>query len=285
MVRCGCIPAVIGSALIVNLLMLIYIARLQPSASYNKASCLPNNGQWHTEQGRVTIIIRNIDRVENSIVETMTNALSNILGTRGIILSDAPSKPPIFLPQNLHELVSMTTLKPSLGQPYYLSDPAYFLQTEYVVIVPDGTRLVSPDVIEKSIKHLNSGRHQVVVVPVNFAGVKKNRNDEEDVPCNVVEVSLMQKTVIFKKPLKSNAECNYLSNSPLVVTTKAAILNMTWPFVQPFPHTFFIEVAMRNMSVHICDDVILLRDNMFWYSNLELAEENAFYEFAGIKKG
>ncbi|XP_014671905.1 PREDICTED: fukutin-related protein-like [Priapulus caudatus] len=266
----------VGVALLVYILVLLYIIRLRPDA-FNNMDATKLGARVHAERGKVTIVMRNFDPHENSIVKTFQKILGSILDARGLILSDHGTHPPITLPKSLQHLVTIAVL--DAGQPHHESDAARFIETEYVVVVGDGTRLVSPDMVEKSIRHLVAGPHDIVVVPT------EEGTDEDEESCEVLRLSPREWSMTLSLPRLSAAECNYFLGVPVVVTTKAAILRLTWPFARPFPHSLFVEAAMLNMSIHLCDDVLLLRKNPLVSGTQQQRKElAAFHRLAGIKK-
>ncbi|KAG7238743.1 hypothetical protein INR49_031259 [Caranx melampygus] len=180
-------------AIILNLLILYYVSRAQQQMMEKRKelgrgtrrAALPASGlggglgllvgvggepgvvgvEGHTRGPRVTVLLREFENFENYVGDVANSFLRQRPELPFLAVADASPYPPLVLPEGARLLV----LSPSPDQPPQAHRPEFHVQTEFVLLVPDGVELEQPRSIERLIRELEGeggGPVRLVAAPV-----------------------------------------------------------------------------------------------------------------------
>ncbi|CAL1528792.1 unnamed protein product, partial [Lymnaea stagnalis] len=231
---------------------------------------------------RLAIIIREYEDFENALVNT-TDSIQGALGNVPIfILADHLPYPPLKL--NPKGTVKVITLSSNLNKNYSSACPLHFINTQYVLILPDAVKL-------RNLKQ--------IIYYMHFLKAKK-KTDAIAIPIGDTRLQCSGLYVDLKRwTLSLNANLSDASLfCPLVIGAQALLMetkvfkSLPEPFARPFPFTFYVQARAANLSVRVAKGEKLAPvaklymdpHNNWKHKRAEAERLDAFYRSVGIKQ-
>uniref|UniRef100_A0A8C7S924 Ribitol-5-phosphate transferase n=1 Tax=Oncorhynchus mykiss TaxID=8022 RepID=A0A8C7S924_ONCMY len=107
-------------------------------------------GEGNSHGPRVTVLLREFENFETYVGDVARSFLHQRPELPFLAVSDTPPYPPLSLPEGARLLV----LSPSPEQPPQAHRPEFHIQTEFVLLVPDGVELEQGRAVERLIREL-----------------------------------------------------------------------------------------------------------------------------------
>uniref|UniRef100_A0A4W6ET29 Ribitol-5-phosphate transferase n=1 Tax=Lates calcarifer TaxID=8187 RepID=A0A4W6ET29_LATCA len=199
-------------AIILNLLILYYVSR------------------GHGRGPRVTVLLREFENFENYVGDVANSFLRQRPELPFLAVADMPPYPPLLLPEGARLLV----LSPSPDQPPQAHRPEFHIQTEFVLLVPDGVELEQPRAIERLIRELEG---------------------EGGGPVRLVAAPVLARSAVQCLHLRVNLRdvCTALQGDAIVLIRTEDLFNLSVPLGRPLFSSLFIQTSLRGWKVKLLE--------------------------------
>ncbi|XP_069500681.1 ribitol 5-phosphate transferase FKRP [Ambystoma mexicanum] len=245
--RCTFCQWALSLAIVANLVILYYGTKLQQRVlpRHRELGRLSSQRPSNNSVPGVTILIREFEDFENYVPEVVQSFLKNNPTQPVVVAADILPYPPMQLPSSPH--VHLVVLKPSPEQPAYASRPEYYVQTEYVALVPDGVRVDATKQLEKMLEEYKASRGQAHMVAAPI---------ESLIPLHCLDlmVSLKEWTATYSMATSSNL-CSALRGEAVILLQTRDFFNLSSPLAKPLSSSLFIQSSLRGWKVRILEDI------------------------------
>ncbi|XP_002734292.1 ribitol 5-phosphate transferase FKRP-like [Saccoglossus kowalevskii] len=294
-------------AIVINLLALFYAVRQQQSLNGlpngrsldgDAGKGKPNYERRHIDKKarrlslsqRVTVVFREYEDFDNLIPKSVESILRTFSRLNILIVADSQPYPPLKLPTESRETVQLVTLAAEPDQPPSHSNPERFINTEYVLFLPDGV-ILTPYVLEKMIdkfESINFIDNKIRLIAVKIV----NRNsDELQHSCFSLKVNL-QKWMTQSDYIMTSNICDSVSGSHAVLIRSSDLHNLSYPYTRPISQSLYLQTSLRKWKIFLMSDCNLdSLGNLYndahvqWkHQNREEERKVSLYSAFGIKK-
>ncbi|XP_063060613.1 fukutin-related protein [Engraulis encrasicolus] len=196
---------------------------------------------------RVTVVVREFEDFENYVGEVARSFLRQRPELPFLAVADTPPYPPLPLPEGGGARVLV--LAPSPELPPQANRPEYHVQTEFVLLVPDGVELEHGRQVEHLIRELEGeggGAVRLVAAPVLT---------RSSVSCLHLRVSLREWTATYSPAASgsSGSVCTALSGDAVVLLRAEDLFNLSTPLGRPLLSSLFLQTALRGWRVKLLE--------------------------------
>ncbi|EDO43590.1 predicted protein [Nematostella vectensis] len=194
---------------------------------------------------QVTVLILEFEDFENDVVRTIQSILHVFPKIRVIVLAQHRPYPPLDFPDDNVKLVIQET---SPEQRQSVGRPESYISTPYVIFVPDGSRLKSPNIflfMLSSLKESEKTNSKIIAVPV------ENRFYVE---CHTLKVDLKKWTLQYEMCKNKSGNfmlCDSVSQSVAVILKTAFLHSLSTPYMRPFPQSLFIQASIHHVHTKL----------------------------------
>ncbi|XP_006868500.1 PREDICTED: fukutin-related protein [Chrysochloris asiatica] len=229
--------AALAAAIILNLLVFFYVSWLhQPRNSRARGG---HRGSAASPQ--VTILVREFEAFDNAVPELVDSFLQQDPAQPVVVAADTLPYPPLSLPRLPN--VRLALLQPALDRPAAASRPETYVTTEFVALVPDGTRAEVPGQLERMVEALRAGGARLVASPVATANPTR---------CLALNVSLREWTARYG-PAPSPPRCDALDGDAVVLLRTRDLFNLSAPLARPLATSLYLQTALRGWQVWLLE--------------------------------
>lgn len=179
----------------------------------------------------LTIVISEYESFDNNIYDTVNSIAKRLRKVKIIIVSSTIPYPYINLPSKNAQFVR-TEFDPR--QPAYLSDPLHYINSRYILILPDAIRFTwkipLSDILRKH-KKIQKKTKYVSIFPIESIITQ----------CCGIDIDLK----IWSLKYTNNEDllsCDDFRKPVAILTEKSILSNLTDPFMKPFYESFFIQL-------------------------------------------
>lgn len=267
--RISLCQGLLTGAIVLNLLILYYVSRAQQQMMEKRkelgrgtrraALPVPGLGVYigagggpgmagadgHTRGPRVTVVLREFENFENYVRDVANSFLHQRPELPFLAVADTTPYPPLVLPDGARLLV----LSPAPDQPPQTHRPEFHIQTEFVLVVPDGVELEQPRSIERLIKELEGeggGPVRVVAAPVLA---------RSSVQCLHLRVNLKEWTATYSPAASgsSGSVCTALQGDAVILIRTEDLFNLSVPLGRPLFSSLFVQTSLRGWKVKLLE--------------------------------
>uniref|UniRef100_A0A3B3SC44 Ribitol-5-phosphate transferase n=1 Tax=Paramormyrops kingsleyae TaxID=1676925 RepID=A0A3B3SC44_9TELE len=202
-------------------------------------------GAGNGRNPRVTVLVREFEDFENYVGDVARSFLQRRPEVPFLAVADLVPYPPLALPESARLLV----LSPSPDQPPQAHRPEFHVQTEYVLLVPDGVELEQGRQLERLIRELEGeggGPVRLVATPVLARSA---------VQCLHLRVSLREWTVTYTPAASgsSGSVCTALRGDAVILMRSEDLFNLSSPLARPLLASLFIQTSLRGWKVKLLE--------------------------------
>ncbi|XP_012684458.2 fukutin-related protein [Clupea harengus] len=195
---------------------------------------------------RVTVLVREFEDFENYVGEVARSFLRQRPDLPFLAVADTLPYPPLALPEGGARLL---VLAPSPELPPQANRPEFHVQTEFVLLVPDGVELEHGRQVEHLIRELEGeggGAVRLVAAPVLT---------RSSVQCLHLRVSLREWTATYTPAASgsSGSVCTALSGDAVVLLRAEDLFNLSTPLGRPQLASLFVQTALRGWRVKLLE--------------------------------
>ncbi|XP_062872848.1 fukutin-related protein [Trichomycterus rosablanca] len=265
--------ALLTGAIVLNLLILYYVSQTQQqiiekrhvqSKGFKKAfltsgpefaggvieDIVTTDNKTKDQKGRMqisrmTVILREFEEFENYVCNVARSFLRQMPRLPFLVVVETQPYPPLTLPANARLL----SLSPSPEQPPQTHQPEFNVQSEFVLLVPDGVELEHKQHLNKLVQELEAQRGnmvRLVAVPVlSHAAVK----------CLDLQVSLKTWTATYSFAASGSGAtlCTALYGDVVILIRTEDLFSLSFPLARPLLSALFIQTALRGWKVKLLD--------------------------------
>lgn len=222
-----------------NLFVFLYLFSSQPRILYSNGGV-----KLFDKQLSVTVLINEFEEFENDIADTVQSIVNGLPHIDIIIVAKKNPYPPLDVPQ---KSVKIVTSEQPANNPQSWGDPKNFIQTKYVLMVPDAVRLNHAEKLQNIFHNTDSTyRTSVTAFPV-----------DERYHCSGLNIDLRQWTMSYLEKAENNI-CDAVSGqTPVVILLPTSHLsNLSEPFIRPSPEGLFIQFSLRGWKTQVYRDKV-----------------------------
>ncbi|MCI4385514.1 hypothetical protein PGIGA_G00051290 [Pangasianodon gigas] len=265
--------ALLTGAIVLNLVILYYISQAQQQMkekrrmqgkglknAFQSVSGLGGSGsivaRGMTRDNKVgglegmhnphlTVILREFEDFENYVGDVAQSFLHHMPELCFLVVADTLPYPPLKLPENAHLLV----LSPSPEKPPQTHRPENHVQSEFVLLVPDGVELEHWRQLERLVQELKAegdGPVRLVAAPVLTRAA---------VQCLHLQVNLKEWTATYSLGASGSggSMCTALYGDAVVLIRTKDLFNLSVPLARPLLSALFIQTALRGWKVKLLE--------------------------------
>lgn len=190
-------------------------------------------------QHNVTVIFREFEYFENDIPNSVRSIASTYPNINILIISNSLPYPPLLFNSSncLFQNVKHVHLQSSLNNSFKARTPLYQLDTNYVLFMPDSSRIHSKKTIEKMLK----GARKTGIVGGTFKASKA-------VACLNSHINQREWFIQFEESFNSPL-CDFIKGKHAILVQTDILKEMTDSFMLPFPDAFYIQAAAKGVKV------------------------------------
>ncbi|XP_012554552.1 ribitol 5-phosphate transferase FKRP [Hydra vulgaris] len=199
------------------------------------------SNQKKTEYLDLTIVIPEFEHFDHNVVETINSIIPFYPDLKILVISSTVPYPYFKLPGYNSQFVIRKKDPRKAG---YLSDPFYYINTKYMLVIPDGSRI---DIgLNELLEKFKQQSKKVFVLPISTVLSS----------CNLMEVDLKKWTLKYfeKKKVES---CDSFNRQVALLFERSAISNFSDPFLLPFFESFFIQAKVNGLKLHLENTVYI----------------------------
>ncbi|KAL1114954.1 hypothetical protein AAG570_007777 [Ranatra chinensis] len=192
-------------------------------------------------QKNITVIIRGFEYFENDIPNTVRSITSTYPNISILIITDAVPYPPLFLnsSNSLFRNVKQIHLQSSLNNSFEARTPLFQIKGNYVLFMPDSTRIHTKRTIEKMFKVLNKDN---LIIAATYKASKP-------VSCLNAHINLREWFLQYEE---ANSEvCDYIKGKHAILFKSKILKKLSDPFMLPFPDAFFIQASSKGIKTRL----------------------------------
>lgn len=217
-------------------------------------SIVPRGMKGNSKVGRLncsmqnphmTVILREFEDFENYVRDVAQSFLHHMPDLCFLVVADTLPYPPLTLPENAHLLM----LSPSPEKPPQSHRPESHVQSEFVVLVPDGVELDHWWQLERLVQELKAevdGPVRLVAAPVLTRAA---------VQCLQLQVNLKEWTATYSLGASGHGGsiCTALNGDAVVLIRTKDLFNLSVPLARPLLSGLFIQTALRGWKVKLLE--------------------------------
>lgn len=210
-----------------------------PIAPVTTSSLAPSHSTRHLSK-LVTVVFRQFEDFENDIAESVQSFVSAYPNISILVLCQRRQYPPFQFSATNETLrnVRILSLEFRLDTSPKDLDPLTYISTEYVLIVPDSTR-VSRRVFQQMAVAATTYPSQAITVGIGNARLT----------CQQLKWVYSDWTLKYSKD-SSLKLCDAIQG-PHALMIKASVLHsLQRPFTFPFPESLYLQTAAKGLKVN-----------------------------------
>jgi hypothetical protein len=193
----------------------------------------------------LTVIIREFEDFENLVSDTVEHIHQVAPYINIVIIADKLPYPPLgILKTNLNNTV-LVTLNTQPDKPPTLSRPDAVIQTEYVLVIPDGTKIVSTESLRSMLDaFIQRSDESVRAFAIRVGYVTPQ--------CQPLTVDLRRWTVELGAASEDQGSvCGSVTGEHAILMKSTDIFSFSAPFARPTSVSLYVQMALRQWTVQV----------------------------------
>lgn len=150
-VRTLLVLALLGNIIVWHKIWWLFTSQNTLKSSTGATVSVDNPQKLHRRLARlITIVIRQFETFENDVAATVDSVLNSFPAMPILIVCNELPYPPLelnFANDSLNN-VKLINLQPDFNRSFEDRNPLYFIQTKFVLFLPDATRISSKQVLQ-----------------------------------------------------------------------------------------------------------------------------------------
>lgn len=182
----------------------------------------------------ITVVFRQFEEYENDISASVQALTSMFPKIPILIICDKTPYPPFSFTTTNMSNVQVLSLEWRLNATPKEMSPLTYIKTEYVLLVPDGSR-VSRKVLAHATKLAMTTLHMVAI------GVGSSK-----LSCQSITWHYVDWTVMYHR---AEDNCDAVNGEHALLIRKSVLLTLSHPFALPLPEALYLQTAVRDVVV------------------------------------
>ena len=222
----------------------------------------------------VTFVLIDFEYFENDIANTLDDICTQTKDIDIILITDKQPYPPIEFKSSIKDCnLKIITTSPDPTKNIYETRPEYFINTEFVILIPDSTRL-STKLLLSSLKISHIYEKQIIAIPV----IHSNELIDYYYHCYRLNFDLKRWTLIYEILKNEHRKCDALDGEFAFLIRKDDLFEFNQPFVKPFPLSLYIQAKLKNFEILIDDDIKFQKGYSLFTSNTRHESKRLYFE-------
>ncbi|XP_033220770.1 fukutin-related protein isoform X2 [Belonocnema kinseyi] len=199
-----------------------------------------NPHKFHRRLARlVTVVIRQFETFENDVAATVESTLNSFPTIQILILCDEIPYPPLELnlSNSTQQNVRFVNLQPGFNKSFDERNPLFYVQTKFVLILPDATRISSKHMLQDMINH-------VTKIGTTSVAIGRNSLSCFNLALKIKEWSLRITNV-------GGTICDAVIGRHVIMMDAKLLRKLSDPFMLPFPDSLFMQTRTIGIKIHI----------------------------------
>ncbi|CAG9564093.1 unnamed protein product [Danaus chrysippus] len=216
--------------------------KIYPIAPVTSPSSAHSHASRHISK-LVTVVFRQFEDFENDIAEGVQSFVSAYPNIAILVICQRAQYPPFQFSSTNETLKNVKILSMELkldSSPRDL-DPLSYISTEYVLIVPDSSR-VSRRVFQQMTIAATTYPSQAIAVAVGNARLS----------CQQIKWAYDDWTLQYSRD-SSKKLCDAVQGQHALMIKTSVLHTLPKPFSFPFPESLYLQTAVKNVKVQILD--------------------------------
>lgn len=212
--------------------------KIYPIAPVTSSSLAHSHSTRHLSK-LVTVVFRQFEDFENDIAESVQSFVSAYPNIPVLVLCERRQYPPFqFSATNVTlRNVRLISLELKLDSAPSSLDPFSYVSTEYVLFVPDSTR-VSRRVFQQMAVAATTFTSQAIAVGIGNARII----------CQQLKWAYANWTLQYSKD-SSKKLCDAVQGQHALLIKTSTLQTLPKPFIFPFPESLYLQTAIRKIKV------------------------------------
>ncbi|XP_041984503.1 fukutin-related protein [Aricia agestis] len=191
----------------------------------------------------VTIVFRQFEDFENDIAECVQSFVAAYPNIAIVVLCERTQYPPFQFSATNQTLknVRIVSLELKLDKSPHDLDPFTYITTEYVLFVPDSTR-VSRRVLQQMYLAATTYPAQAIAVATGNAHLI----------CQHVTWNYADWTLLYHKDA-SGKLCDAVHGQHVLMVKNSILQTLPQPFIFPFPESLYLQLTVKKIKVQIIE--------------------------------
>lgn len=187
----------------------------------------------------ITVVFRQFEDFENDIADSVQSFVSAFPNMPVVIVCENTPYPPFPFSVTNETLRNVKVMSLALKLDALPQDfnPLTHISTEYVLFVPDSTR-VSRRVLQLAMGTVTSGHIHAVAVSVG----------NSHITCQHVQWKYADWTLHYSKDA-SGKICDAVHGQHALLIRSEVLHKLPQPFGLPFPESLYLQLAVKNIKV------------------------------------
>ncbi|KAG6449713.1 fukutin-related protein [Manduca sexta] len=191
----------------------------------------------------ITVVFRQFEDFENDVADSVQSFVSAFPNMPVVIICERPPYPPFPFSATNETLrnVKVVSLELKLSMSPQELNPLTFISTEFVLFVPDSTRVLRRALQQASVA-ATANPNQAVAISVGNVHLV----------CQQVTWNYVDWTLHYTKDA-SGKICDAVHGQHALLIRTSLLSKLPQPFVLPFPESLYLQTAVKNFKVQISD--------------------------------
>lgn len=188
----------------------------------------------------VTVIFRQFEEFENDVADSVQSFVSAFPNMPVVVLCEGTPYPPFPFSATNESLrnVKVVSLELRLNASPQQLNPLSYITSEFVLFVPDSTRVVRK-VLQEAAATLTA--HPSYAVAIGVGNSK--------LVCQQVTWNYAEWTLQYNKDA-SGQLCNAVHGQHALLLRTTLLHTLPQPFVMPFPESLYLQTSVKNVKVN-----------------------------------
>lgn len=187
----------------------------------------------------VTLVFRQFEDFENDVADSVQSFVSAYPNMPVVVVCESPPYPPFPFSATNETLrnVKVMTLELRLNAAPQDLNPLTHIFTEYVLFVPDSTRVLRRT-LQQAASAAAANPTQAIAIPVGNARLI----------CQQVKWNYVDWTLQYRKDA-SGKICDAVHGQHALLIRTSLLRKLPQPFTFPFPESLYLQTTIRNVKV------------------------------------
>lgn len=252
-------------ALFLNLLFFIYIAFIQNKLPVNSSKTLKGE-RIHIKQAEleleaqpgelqeVTIVIREFEDFENSLIEDILHYKAILGDVHILIIADKRPYPPLQLNLTASANVKLINLNFDINRPALSLHIKNIISTKYALILQDGCRIANLSNLRSCIQRFSS-QNLVKAYAIQTGG--------NTLTCPGMEIDRKRWTVRIEDFTGVEGLCDFVSGDQAILIKSSDLEQLASPFSRPLQNALYFQFTIKKWKTLVYKKPIFLPRKQF----------------------
>lgn len=215
--------------------------RLYPIAPVTLSTNLAHTRTTRHLSKLITVVFRQFEEFENDVADSVQSFVSAFPNMPVVVVSETTPYPPFPFSATNETLrnVKVLSLELRLNASPQDLNPLTIISTEYVLFVPDSTRVMRRT-MQQAVATVSTNPSQIIAIGIGNSHLM----------CQQVKWNIADWTLHYIKDA-SGKLCDAMQGQHALLMRTALLHKLPQPFLLPFPESLYLQTAVKDIKVGI----------------------------------